>query len=92
MENIESTSKENHLVFSPLVADIFTAMAKQSEAVTNQVFDNQDREIQLWKSRFVKLFFAIDEANVIVDSNRIARELDHFAWSAEQAARSLDSK
>lgn len=86
------TTNENdqnpHL--SPLMANILTANAKWSERVTNQVFANQDREIREWKERFLKLFDRISEDNIKADSLRIQQTLDHFAWHADQAARTLD--
>jgi hypothetical protein len=75
---------------SPLVGQIFTAMFKQSEATTNLVLDNQDREIAKWKKNFYVLYRDIEQANEKVDSARIDRILGSHAFWADTAERSLD--
>ena len=86
-----TTNENTDRAISPLAADIFTAMAKQSEWTTNAVFDNKDREIREWKERFVKLWDHVQKENHRVDSLRIQIVLDDFSYLAGTAARSLDS-
>lgn len=78
---------EKDIQLSPLVADVFTAMFKQSEATTNQVLDNQDREIAKWKKNFYDLYRSIEEANDMVDSARIDRILSGFSYWADTVDR-----
>lgn len=84
----KNKSTEEHVVIEPLLANIFTAMAKQSEDITNRVLDNKDREIREWKDRFIKLYDAVAMANGKIDSARLGRILDHYAWDVEFAERS----
>lgn len=88
----ETPQPDEKIILDPLMANIFTAMFKDTEDITNRVMDNKDREIREWQSRFLKLFEAIDQANTKVDSLRIERELQHFAFHADTAARALDVK
>jgi hypothetical protein len=75
----------------PFLANVFTAMFKQSEDITNRVLDNKDAEIRAWQSRFFKLYDAVAVANLKIDSVQLERILDHWAWDAEQADRALDA-
>jgi hypothetical protein len=88
----EKPEDKESTIIDPLMANVFTAMFKESEWTTNQVFANKDREIREWQSRFLKLFEAIETANTKVDSLRIDNELSHFAYDANTAARALDAK
>lgn len=85
-------AENENQIMSPLVGQIFTAMFKQSEATTNQVLDNQDREIAKWKKNFYDLYMSVADANETVDSARIDRILDGFAYWADtvERQRSLD--
>jgi hypothetical protein len=86
-----TTNENTDRTISPLAADIFTAMAKQSEWTTNQVLDNKDREIKEWKQRFLMLFEAVENANIKADSLSIDHVLMTFSHNADTAARNLDS-
>lgn len=57
--------------YSPLVADVFTAMFRESEATTNRLFDVKDREIAALQKNYIALWEAIENANLKVDSLRI---------------------
>ena len=46
---------EPRVMIDPLVADIFTAMASQSAATTNRVFDDYEATIAEWKERYLSL-------------------------------------
>lgn len=83
-------AENDNPIMSPLVGQVFTAMFKQSEATTNQVLDNQDREIAKWKKNFYDLYRDIEQANEKVDSARIDRILSGFSYWADTVERSLD--
>jgi hypothetical protein len=83
-------AEQENPIMSPLVGQVFTAMFKQSEATTNLVLDNQDREIAKWKKNFYVLYRDIEQANEKVDSARIDRILGSHAFWADTAERSLD--
>lgn len=88
------TTSENkpQPLMDPLLGQILGQMAKDSAWTTNQVLDNQDREINEWKSRFLQLWDRIEKENHTVDSLRIELVLNDYSYHAGIAARDLDTK
>lgn len=87
------TTSENEPkpLMDPLVGAIFTQMSKDAAWTQNQLDKHNQEEIQIWKSRFLRLFDAVEEANDKVDSFRIHSILVGFGQAANTAAKDLDT-
>jgi hypothetical protein len=92
MTTEENTQPDEKIVLDPLLAQILTANVKWSADLNDRVLDNKDREITKWQSLFLKLYEAIETANTKVDSLRIEKELQRFAYDADTACQALDAK
>jgi hypothetical protein len=82
-------NEPEQMPFNSLLADIFTANAKQSEWATNQVFANKDREIAELQRAYVLFWEQIDEANQTVDSLKIDAILAKHGMRVSRADNAL---
>lgn len=76
---------KDKIEFSPFVASVFTAMAAQSEATTNQVFDNYERQIADWKADYAKLWDAVERTNERLDSQSLGNILFNTSYTRDRA-------